>query len=335
MSELRHDVVTGRWVIIAPDRAQRPQEFQSPAERVGGACPFCEGHEHQTPPEIIAQRLPDSAANAQGWQVRVVPNKYPAMRPVGDAASRGGPLDPHADCYGVHELIIETPRHLTLTTELDVAAVADVLLIYRDRLRAVAEDRRLAFAQVFKNVGAAAGASIAHLHSQIMTTPFVPVDVQAELDLGRAYFGRHNRCVTCDLIDHERTLGARVAAESENFTAFTPFASRCAYECWIVPRRHASSFAGLAEAAARELANLLLKILHVVEHDLPLAAYNLLVRSAPLQSPPLGHFHWRIEVVPRLASWAGFELGTGVFVNAVTPEQAAKKFQSSKFPHVC
>lgn len=335
MSELRQDPVTGRWVIIAPDRAQRPQEFQAPTERLGGDCPFCEGHERETPPEIIAQRRSDSPANAAGWRVRVVPNKFPAMTPAGSPDLRGGPLDRHADCYGVHELIIESPRHVTLTTQLDAAAVADVLLTYRDRLRVLADDPRLAFAQVFKNVGAAAGASIAHLHSQIMATSVVPADVQAELDLGRSYFARHNRCVMCDLIEREREHSQRLVAESENFTAFAPFASRSAYECWIVPRRHASDFGRMTEDQAREIAPLLLGILQVVEHELPLAAYNLLVRTAPLRQPSLGHFHYRLEIVPRLASWAGFELGTGVFVNAVAPEEAAKKLQSSKFPKVC
>lgn len=335
MSELRHDVVTGRRVIVAPARAARPQEFLPPTERGGGACPFCEGHEQETPPEIIAQRLPNSQANAGGWRVRVVPNKFPALTPQGADGPRGGPLDRRAHCYGVHELIIESPRHLTLTTQMDTAAVADVLLTYRDRLRALADDGRLAFAQVFKNVGAAAGASIAHLHSQIMATDFVPAEVQAELELGRRYFDRYNRCVSCDLLEREREQAERLVAESENFTAFAPFASRSAYECWILPNRHGSDYAALSDAAAGELADVLLGILHPVEHELPLAAYNLLVRTAPLRQPPLGRFHWRIEVVPRLASWAGFELGTGIFVNAVAPEQAAKKLQSSKFPKVC
>lgn len=334
MSELRYDPVTGRWVIIAPNRAQRPQEFAAPTERLAGECPFCEGHEGETPPEILAHRPVDAPANRGGWRVRVVPNKFPAMTPADHGPPHGPPLARQQACYGAHELIIESPRHVTLTSELSVAELAEVLLVYRDRLRALAGDERLAHAQVFKNVGAAAGASIAHLHSQIMALTVVPADVEAELTRGAEYFLRHGRCVSCDCIERELAQRVRLVAATEQFIAFTPFASRSAYECWLLPRGHQSRYEDLAEPAAQDLAAVLHAVLEAVENRLPLAAYNLLLRSVPLRRPPLPHSHWRLEIVPRLASWAGFELSTGIFVNTAAPEQAACELRSSKFPKV-
>jgi UDPglucose--hexose-1-phosphate uridylyltransferase len=325
MSELRKDPIVGRWVIIAENRAQRPHEFLDSSVQRGDreVCPFCVGNERHTPDEIAAHRQPGTRRNEPGWNVRVVPNKFPALEMAGDPHPRGDGLYEAADGVGVHEVIIESPRHLTRTTELSDNHLAEVLWICRERLLALQQDSRLVHGLIFKNVGAAAGASLAHLHSQLIVTPIVPVSVAEEIDGSHAYFRKHDRCVYCDLVEQEQALAKRIVLKSPQFVAFCPFAARFPFETWIVPTSHASHYESLSRAASKELAGVLRRVLAKIDAALARPAYNYIVHTAPFDTPPLRHYHWHIEIIPRVTKLAGFEWGSGFYINPVPPEEAA------------
>jgi UDPglucose--hexose-1-phosphate uridylyltransferase len=313
--EYRRDPVTGRWVVVAPERSLRPMSLAGaqPPHRANGEgrpCPFCPGQEHDTPHEVYALREAGTAPDARGWRLRVVPNKFPAVRV-------------HSPAYGVHEVVIETPDHVSNPTALSDEQFRDVLCAYRERLLAHAADPRLAYAMVFKNVGAEAGASLGHSHSQIVGTPFVPDLIATELAGAKAYHDEHGRCVFCDL---HRDAGERVVAESEHFVAFAPFAPRFAYELWVIPKEHASRYESLTDAL--ELAQLLKRVLRSLDAVLAEPAYNLYLHAAPLRSPELPHFHWHIEIMPRISRPAGFEWGAGCFVIDTSPERAAAELRA-------
>jgi len=273
-------------------------------------CPFCPGQEHDTPHEVYALREAGTAPDSPGWRMRVVPNKFPAVR-VGSTA------------YGTHEVVIETPDHLSNPTALSDEQFSDVLIAYRERLLALAADPRLVYAMVFKNVGAEAGASLGHSHSQIVGTPFVPDLIATELAGANAYHDQQGCCVFCDLL---RDAGERVVFETEHFAAFAPFAPRFAYELWVMPKQHAARFESLAESL--ELARLLKRTLRALDAVLAEPAYNLYLHAAPLRSPDLDHFHWHIEIMPRTSRPAGFEWGAGCFVIDTAPERAAAELRT-------
>lgn len=325
MPELRKDPIVDRWVIVAQNRALRPHDIveHQVARTASDDCPFCEGHEHHTPGEIRAARSPGTSPDGPGWRVRVVPNKYPALE------IEGG-LDRHVDGMfdrmqgvGAHEVIIESPRHLLSTTQLSDDEMREVLLIYRERLVDLARDPRFRYGMLFKNVGAAAGASLEHTHSQLIVTPIVPINVVEELRGARDYFDRNRRCVYCDMIEQERVFEQRVVHDSGGFVAFCPFAARFPFETWIVPREHASGYESLTESGARELARVLRVVLAKIESALDRPAYNYIIHTAPFDTTALDHYHWHIEIIPRVTKTAGFEWGTGFHINPMSPEEAA------------
>ncbi|MCI0701439.1 MAG: galactose-1-phosphate uridylyltransferase, partial [Planctomycetia bacterium] len=261
--QFRFDPVTGRGVIIAPDRARRPIALvdYEPRHRASDdhrPCPFCPDQEHETPHEILALREPGTQPDTPGWQFRVVPNMYPAVRMVG-AASRAAldvgvsgekttpaTLFHSAPGFGVAEVLIECPQHIEDPTQLTDEQLHHVFRAYRERMLAHASDSRLAHVAVFKNVGAEAGASLGHSHSQIIATPLVPEFVREELECAEAYFARAGRCVFCDLVQQELADGLRVIARSANFVAVAAFAPRFAYEMWILPLAHAPRYESLS-----------------------------------------------------------------------------------------
>lgn len=303
--EYRKDPIVDRWVIIAPDRAARPNEFEPPPPaRSSKECPFCEGNEFLTPHEIAAYRTSGSHAEEPGWRVRVIPNKYPAI--------------------DVHEVIIESPRHLVSTTELSEAELVEVLSIYRDRLQAVQKQPDVRFAMVFKNVGPAAGASIEHAHSQLVGLPMVPSLVAAELDAAAVYFQQKKQCIYCDLLERELTERERLVLDSPGFAAFCPYAARFPFETWLLPRQHSGRFDQIPEGQLPELAFALRSCIEKIERISGRSQYNYLIHSAPFDTAPQSHYHWHIEIFPRTTTIAGFEWGTGQFINPVAPEEAAR-----------
>jgi UDPglucose--hexose-1-phosphate uridylyltransferase len=330
MPDLRKDPIVGRWVIIAKNRAKRPHELVDGAiHRAPGAfCPFCEGHESHTPHEIAAYRQPGSHRDRPGWRVRVVPNKFPALEIEGDLSKRGQGIYDMMRGVGAHEVIVESPKHLVSTTELSLDALRDVLWIYRDRLLDLQKDKRLVFGMLFKNVGTAAGASLEHSHSQLIVTPIVPINVAEEIAGADEFYRYRGRCVYCDMLEQELAFEQRIVFDSPGFVAFCPFAARFPFETWIVPAQHASHYETLSRQSAEELARVVHRVLSKIEAALDRPAYNYIIHTAPFDTPALGHYHWHIEIIPRVTKTAGFEWGTGFYINPVPPEEAATFMRS-------
>ncbi len=325
MPELRKDPVVGRWVIISTERARRPSDFvPAPVVKSKGLCPFCPGEEARTPAELFAIRPRASAANAPGWTMRVVPNKFPALRIEGELEPSGEGLYDRTTGVGAHEVIIETPDHAASLATLPSERVADVLGAYRERILDLRKDPRIQYVMVFKNHGEAAGASLEHAHSQLIATPIVPIMVEEELEGAERHFRIKKRCIWCDIIRQERRGDGRIILESDGFVALAPFAPRFPFETWILPSTHRSSFEDTDPTDLLALARLLGEILRRMGKVLGDPPYNFMLHSAPLRSPALDHFHWHLEIIPKLTRVAGFEWGTGFFINPTPPEEAVR-----------
>ena len=318
-AELRKDPFTGRWVIVSPARAQRPQGT-GPADLPAppGPCPFCPGREELTPPEIAATRDGGGA-----WRVRVVPNKFPVLAVESPLARHAvGPYDAVSG-VGAHEVIVETPSHDRQLGDLGAAAIADVLAIWQARLVDLARDPRLRCAIVFKNHGGRAGATLAHAHSQLIALPVLPPAVATELELAAAHHARTERCVYCDTITHELAAKERVVAATEHAIVLAPWASRAPFELMILPRQHAASFTTIDATVRTAIAEALALALARLDAALERPAYHLILHTAPLREEPAS-YHWHLELSPVLARVAGFELGSGAAINPTPPEEAAR-----------
>ena len=320
----------GRWVIVAENRAGRPHDFKSgPRKRTGRFCSFCEGNEEHTPAEILALREPGSEPNRKGWRVRVVANKFPALEIEGNLGNRDEGLHEMMPGIGAHEVIIESPRHITSTSELAEDELGEVLCVYRDRLLNLKRDRRLAYGMVFKNVGPAAGASLEHLHSQLIATPIVPINVWEEMDGSLKFYDCRGRCVYCEMIQRELECKKRIVFETSGFVAFCPFASRFGFETWILPKSHSSRYENTDKDDLMELSVVLKRVIEKLETALEKPAYNYIIHTAPFDTDEVGHYHWHIEIMPRITKVAGFEWGTGFYINPTAPESAAAALRES------
>jgi UDPglucose--hexose-1-phosphate uridylyltransferase len=313
--EWRFDPMTGRRVLIAPDRADRPM-------RPGVSCPFCEGHESATPPEVLAFRDPGSQSNGAGWRVRVVPNRYAAVRMdlpgSGLTTSEAGAVVPG---IGIAEVFLEGPRHETAFRNLPMPIATDSIRAWRDRLRFWRDDGRLEFALVFKNEGPTAGASVEHCHSQLIGLPFVPPMIVQELDHVASLTKSAGACPFCRWIETERR-GPRLVAETDAYIVLCPFAPRFPGETWVLPTLHAPRFESLRDVELERVAVVLQDLLARMHRASGGADFNVIVKSAPFRHD--GPYHWRLEVLPRATSTAGWEWGTGLFINTMFPERAAE-----------
>jgi UDPglucose--hexose-1-phosphate uridylyltransferase len=324
MPELRKDPIIGRWVIIATERGKRPHDFVVEEEVVkGGFCPFCPGNEHTTPPEIFAFRDPGTQPNTPGWQLRVVNNKFPALILQGEPDRQGEGMFDKMNGIGTHEVIIESPDHRLNLATLPVDHFVLVLQAYRERIRSLAQDPRMRYVLVFKNQGRAAGASLEHSHSQLISLPIVPELVMEELNGSKFYYNWKERCVFCDMIRQELQQGSRLVEENDEFVALCPFAPRSPFEVWILPKTHHSSYVELQEDSLAQLAAIFsttLKRLHLALRNAP---YNFILHTAPVREPAIPYYHWHFEIMPKLTLMAGFEWGSGFFINPTPPEDAA------------
>lgn len=324
MPELRKDPIVGRWIIIATDRTKRPQEFKPEFRQSPTAfCPFCEGKEDATPREILAYRAPGTMPNQPGWRVRVVPNKFPALQVEGNLEKRGDGIYDLMNGIGAHEVIIDCPQHETNISRLTENNIREVLWVYRDRLVDLKKDRRLVHGLIFKNVGASAGASIDHSHSQLIVTPVVPISVWEEMTGSLEFYNYRGRCIFCDIIQQELATDSRIVLDTPSFVVFCPFASRFPFETWIVPKQHSSHFENIQRQGIEEMGMVLKNTLRKLEVALDDPAYNYIIHTAPFDTGELAHYHWHLEIFPRLTRVAGFEWGSGFYINPVPPEQAA------------
>jgi UDPglucose--hexose-1-phosphate uridylyltransferase len=326
MSELRKDPVTGRWVIISTERRKRPTDFRLDPVRptAGAACPFCDGHEHMTPRELLAVRRNGHAPNQPGWDLRVVPNQFPVLRVEGSLERQGEGLFDKMNGIGAHEVIIETPRHDETLATMSDAHIEQVLWAARERVRDLKQDRRFRYIIIFKNHGAAAGASLDHSHSQLIALPIVPREVRDEVDGARLHFERKERCVYCDIVSQEAADRRRLIAENADMAAVAPYAPRFPFETWILPRRHQSLFEDTPRHEYASLARMLGDILRRMNKALEMPPYNLLIHSAPVVEKAAEYYHWHVEIIPKLTKIAGFEWATGFYLNPTSPEEAAQ-----------
>lgn len=325
MPELRKDPVTGRWVIIATDRAKRPGDFTRQQVEIKGLrfCPFCPGNELRTPPEILAYRSRGNP-NEPGWSLRVIPNKFPILRVEGTLTRKAEGLYDKMNGIGAHEMIIETPDHFQTLATMPEQRVEDLFWAYRDRALDLRRDTRLRYVLLCKNHGESAGALLEHSHSQLIALPVVPKQIQEELGGAREYFTYKERCIYCDIVAQEIDSESRIVQENEHFIAIAPYAARFPFETWILPKTHGSHAENMSPAEIHDLAPMVRTILRRLDSALERPPYNLILHSAPLQDAPLVHYHWWLEITPKLTNVAGFERGTGFYINPTPPEEAAK-----------
>ena len=350
MSHLRQDPLTGRWVIMAAGRQDRPNEY--PLQREGGSapadCPFCPGHESRTTKEILAVGRPEGEpADTPGWTLRVFPNLYPALGPEGsdsslpDQAADGifsEELFGHRSGVGAHEVIAYSPDHRAGLASLSQEDLAGLLVVLQERYAALARDPGHRYILQFVNQGAEAGATLSHPHLQILATPVVPAVIREKQDRMDRHRQQTGRCLLCDLLVAEKKNRVRLIAENDGWTALAPWASRFPWEMILIPRRHQASISEATSGELEELAGLLGDVLARLDAQLGNPPLNLIFHGAPLANgDPREYFaegeaapedfHWHIEILPRLARLAGFEAGTGFAINSVLPEETAHRLR--------
>lgn len=332
MPELRKDPITARWVIISTDRGKRPVDFLRDSVVPGDSknCPFCPGNESRTSPELLVYGRNGGGANSPGWSIRVVPNRFPALKIEGDLDREGEGLFDKMNGVGAHEVIIEAPDHAATLATIPERALEDVLWAYRDRMLDLKNDKRFRYVLIFKNHGEAAGATVDHLHSQLIALPIVPRRVREEVDNSWHYYDEKERCIFCDIIRQEMDTGERVVAENDHFITMTPYASRFPFEMWLLPKVHGSSYENNQSTMYASLARMLKDALMRIDAVLDRPAYNFMIHTSPIGEEINDHYHWHFEIIPKLTKVAGFEWGTGFYINPTPPEEAARFLREAK-----
>ncbi len=327
MSELRQDPTTREWVILAPERARRPQQTSKKkrAEVLPDwdkSCPFCPGNEEQTPNEVF--RIPASSEDSD-WDVRVVPNRFAALTMEGSNTRREERhLARGMNGFGVHEVIIESPSHNTTIALMTYQQVEKILTAYQQRYNTLKKNEHLKFITIFENHGRESGTSLAHPHSQLVATPIMTPYYHRRFDVAVDYYADTGRCLYCDVLVGELEKRERVVAETEQFIVLHPYASRAAYETWIIPKGHCSSFGLCPEEYRAELAMVLKDSLLCLHRGLDNPAFNLMVDTTITEDEENPYYHWHIRIVPRLSMIAGFEIGSGIYITPALPEDTAK-----------
>lgn len=327
-------------MIIATERAKRPNDFKpDPADMVEvEPCPFCTGNERLTPPEITAIRSKDTQPNQPGWEIRVVPSIAPVLRIEGELNKRPHGIYDMMRGIGAHEIIIETPKHIGNISALEPDEIARILRIYKERILDLEKDKRFKYVLVFKNHKPAAGSTkIKHCRSQLIALPACPKSVKGELEEAKRYFDYKDRCVYCDIISQELQDKKRLILDIDGFVAIAPFAARFPFETWILPKKHSADFTDIEDKKMIDLARTLKEVMLRINILLSDPPYNYMLHTAPYRRPKAGYwstiqqdYHWHIEIIPRLTRVAGFEWGTGFYINPTPPEEAAKFLREVK-----
>lgn len=334
MPELRRDPIVGRWVIISTERALRPGDYKvdNTPLKPTSFCPFCPGNEDKTPREVLVYRDGHGGLhggdggkpNSPGWRLRVIPNKYPALKIEGELDRQGEGLYDRMNGVGAHEVIIETDRHEAQMSELDEGAIELVLWAYRDRILDLKRDARFKYVMVFKNQGAAAGASLEHTHSQLIALPVIPRAVAEEMAGARRHHEYKERCIFCDIVKQELRDGRRVIYENQHFVVLSPYAPKQPFETWIIPKTHGAHYEEATRPQFSSLANALRQSLRKLSTALDHPPFNYMLHTAPFADREAEQFyHWHIELMPTLTKVAGFEWGSGFYINPTPPEDAA------------
>lgn len=335
MSELRKDAITREWVILATERAKRPHDLkrEKPDDKKlenDPNCPFCEGNESGTPPEVLAYRHHDTKPNTPGWSLRVINNKFAALNSSDELGRHDVLIYDTMRGVGAHEVVVETKDHSSNIALYDLKTVENVVSAYCERYLALRKDPRLKYISVFRNHGKIAGASIEHPHSQIVATPVIPQKVWQKVMGVNQYLEYREKCVYCDIIKTERKEKSRLISENSKFVAIAPFASPSPFATWILPKSHSSCFAYMDRVEVNDFAQILKDTMLRIYNCLDDPPYNYTIVTAPCEADKLDNFHWHLEIVPRLTTPAGFELGTSIYINVTAPEDAADFLRKTK-----
>lgn len=323
MPELRYNILTNEWVIISTERAKRPDQFikkgsgKGPLPAFDPKCPFCPGNEKMTPPETYV--TPDS----KNWRVRVSPNKFAALSYEGERVRTFEGIRRLVTGVGIHEVIVETPAHnktMGLLTDREVELIVQT---YLNRFRFASADSRVEQVTIFKNHGEAAGTSLEHPHSQLVATPVITHQLRERLITSLKHFDEFGECIFCHVRDLEQKEGARVVLETEHFLSFVQFAAFTPFSMLIMPKRHMACFDELKDEEAADLAKNLRITLAKLYHGLANPDFNYVIRTAPAEYSGAKYYHWYVSIIPRLTKTAGFELGSGMFINVSLPEENA------------
>lgn len=327
-SELRQDPMTKDWVVIAPVRVKRSHSADVPPRTQVAtndqSCPFCFGNEALTPPEVYRD------ADREGsWLVRVVPNKFAALSPTASATRKEG-FFRSAPGVGYHEVIIETPNHGDDISDMSPEHVARILRAYRERQRKLSEDPHVRSVVIFRNHGERAGTSLVHPHSQLVATPVVTALIRRKHEMAERYFDDTGRCIYCDVRDAEIADGSRLIEDTSAFAVFAPFASRSPFEMWIVPHAMRASFALATDDELDSLARILRASLCRLRACCGDVDYNYVIHSCPRKDEDEEYYLWHVQILPRISQPAGFEIGSGMFINTVAPELAAHQLRAAQ-----
>ncbi len=341
MPELRENLATKRWVAIATERAKRSDDFNkgkelpAPRPAYDAKCPFCEGNETPDQTEEFSIRDPGTRPGEKGWKIRAIPNKYPVLVPARKGASievkrhKAG-IYLHMEGIGKHEVIVENPAHNKTIATMTLDEVATVIKAYHERYLALDRDPAYKQVLIFRNQGAGAGASQLHPHSQIIATAIIAQHMRYALIEAQRYFDELGKCVFCDMIKYELAEKERLVMQNDKFVAFVPYAALLPYETWILPLKHSTSFANLLPEDTGSLAQILRDILAKLYYGLNNPDYNYCIKSVPHYSACEPYYHWHIQILPRLTTPAGFEIGSGMAVNVALPEESAKFLREFK-----
>ncbi len=332
LSEMRQNAITGEWSIYAPSRARRPHDVRRQAD-VGLAlpkydpqCPFCPGNEHQLPP-IVLEMPAGLGEDDRPWQTRVVCNKYPVLTDSGDVRRVEHGVYALTGARGRHEVLIESSLHNDDLAHMPLAAVRGVIETYHRRYAATVGGEEMTL--LFRNHGQRAGASLLHPHSQLIALAVVPPRLQRREAAAHDFYNRHGHCGYCEMLAQELAEAQRVVTRNESFVAFVPYAAQVSFETWIVPRRHAADFGTISDGEKTDLAAALqnvLRRLHVQAGD---PDYNYVVHTASRPAADAQYLHWYVQIRPRTTTEAGFEIESGMHINASLPEDDAATLQSN------
>ena len=339
-NELRKDYLLDRWVVIATERGKRPTDFASQERQrtKSAVCPMCQGNEHMTPPAAlvylksgkgIRKTRDENDSRHKDWLIRCIPNLYPAFTPPKEELTqkqimKGNNL---ASAVGHHEVLVESPVHDEHPADARIPQLSLVVNAYIDRLCELSAKPYVKYVSIFRNHGLEAGASLSHAHSQIVATPSIPKIVKDELEASANFWKRNEKCAFCNILEKEHK-GPRFIMENSSFAAFTPYASINPLEFWIMPKKHETTLLEMSENEIKPFAEVLkacLNSLKRLENEPP---YNFCFHLA-INKDAKDHYHWHLEVYPRLAIWAGFEKSTGMYINTVTPEAAAESLKNT------
>ncbi len=334
MPEYRKDIILDEWVIVATERAKRPENFREEKIKVekkpDAVCPFDSGNEQMTPPEVLRVDKDGNDVNeGSPWQIRVVPNKFPALIPNAAHLSMQYGIYMFMDGFGIHEVIIHSPEHITNISELSALQIRLLVEVYIKRLLEIKKDTRIESVIIMLNQGKEAGASLEHSHSQIFALPLNPPALMKEIYGTKRYFDQTKRCAMCDIINFELSEKKRLIFECSEFIIVQPYASRNPFETWIVPKRHCSNIENISSAEKDSFAHCLGMVVDFFYEELSEPAFNYYIHTGPLQDNVGSHYHWHFELIPKFSIKAGFEIATGIDICITTPEFTAEFMNKS------